>query len=260
MPMRTKKETDRGQQTRLQRDKSPTAPPTKIKVLIVHNAALTRFALVRLIGTSKRFAACAETDDAPTARELFIRYRPELVVLGLTLHRGNGIQLIKDFRKLNAAAATLVLSVRHDALSMQRAFRAGARGYLMTDDRLLEVVRALEQVSAGHVYVSASLLPWLLENFATGKIPGGDSELNILSDRELEVFALVGRGFGASQLARELGVSVKTVETHEMRIKEKLRFQSTNELRQKAAHWMLESAREGLQLTENRRPGCNCLG
>jgi DNA-binding NarL/FixJ family response regulator len=221
-----------------------TEPPTNIKVLIIHNAALTRFGLRRLIDTSKAFEVCAETDDAPTARELFVLHRPKLVVLGLTLRGGDGIQLIKDFCRLNGAAATLVLFAGEDALSIQRAFQAGARGYLMMHDGVSEVLKALDEILADHVYVSTSLLPQLLKNFSIRKMERIAHEMNILSDRELEVFSLLGRGFGASQLARELHVSVKTIETHERRMKEKLALHTTAELRQKAARWILESARK----------------
>ncbi len=236
-----------GNNVRNSRQADLTASPTKIKVLIVHGEELIRFGLRRLIDTSERFATCADTDDAPTARELFAQHQPKLVVLGLILRRGGGIQLTKDFRKLDATAATLILSAGEDPLSIQRAVRAGARGYLTTGDGIAEVVRALDEISAGHSCVGATVLPWLLQNFATSKIRGGDSELHILSDRELEIFALIGRGFGVSQLARELSVSVKTIDTHQVRMKEKLQLHSTAQLRQKAARWMLDSARKGLR-------------
>jgi DNA-binding NarL/FixJ family response regulator len=216
-------------------------------VLIVHSAPLTRFGLVRLIDASGRFEVCAETDDAPIARELFVQHRPQIIVLGLTLRGGDGIELIKDFRKLNLLAGTLVLSAREDAFSMQRAFRAGARGYLVTGDDVLEILTALDQISAGNLYASASVLRRLLENLANGEIESVTSELQHLSDRELQVFSLIGRGFGASRLANELHLSVKTIETYQMHIKEKLGLPSAAELSQKATKWMVASVRRNLQ-------------
>jgi DNA-binding NarL/FixJ family response regulator len=114
----------------------------------------------------------------------------------------------------------------------------------MMHDGVSEVLKALDEISADRVYVSTSLLPQLLKNFSIRKMEETVHEMNILSDRELEVFSLLGRGFGASQLARELHVSVKTIETHERRMKEKLALHTTAELRQKAARWILESARK----------------
>ena len=220
----------------------------KTKVLIVHNAPLIRFGLGRLIETSGRFEACAETDDAPTARELFVQCQAQIVVLGLTLHGGDGIELIKDFQKLNKTTGTVVFSAREDTLSMERAFRAGARGYLVTDDDIEEILTALDQILAGNLYASASVWRRLLENLATGGIESVTSELKILSDRELQVFSLFGRGFGASRLASELHLSVKTIETYQMHIKEKLGLHSAAELSQKATNWMLHSVRRNLRL------------
>ena len=220
---------------------------TKTKVLVVHSIPLIRFALARLAESSQQFAVCAETDDVPTARELFVRHRPRIVVLGLTLRGGDGIELIKDFRKLNPVAGILVLSAREDALSMQRAFRAGARGYLALQDDIPEILMALDQISAGNLYASASVARRLLKNIANGAIESVTSELKALSDRELQVFSLIGRGFGASRLATELHLSVKTIETYQMHIKEKLGLRSAAELSEKATRAMLHSVRRNLQ-------------
>jgi DNA-binding NarL/FixJ family response regulator len=214
---------------------------TKTKVLVVHRIGFVRSGVLSLIAKSMQFVACGETDEAPLARELFVRHKPKLVLLGLTLRGGDGFQLIKDFCKLEPAAATLVLSQRNDALSIRRAFRAGARGYL-TLDAAAEMVRAFDEISAGRVYVGASVLPLILSNFAAGTKGSRGSDINSLSDRELEIFSFIGRGFSVSELAIELHVSVKTIETHQMRIKEKLALHSAAELRQKAREWLARSA------------------
>ena len=221
---------------------------TKTTVLIVHHATLIRVGLAGLIDASDRFTVCGQTGDAPRAREMFVRHQPQLVVLGLTLHRGDGIVLIKDFRKLNSAAQILVLSAREDPLSIQRAFRAGARGYLTMEDDASEVVQALDQIAAGYLYTSSNVSRRLLENLANGEIEPARSEFKPLSDRELQVFSLIGRGFGASRLATELHLSVKTIETYQAHIKQKLGLHSAAELSQKAANWMLHSMRRNLQL------------
>jgi len=219
-----------------------------IKVLIIHHAPLIRSGLVALIEATGRFAVCDETGDAPTGREMFTKYQPRVVALGLTLRRGSGIELIKDFRRLNGAARILVLSASEDPLSIQRAFRAGAHGYLAIEDDALEVLNALDQIAAGHLYTSANVSQRLLANLANGEIEPARSELKPLSDRELQVFSLIGRGFGASRLATELHLSVKTIETYQAHIKEKLGLHSATELSGKARHWMLGSVRRNLQL------------
>ncbi len=188
-----------------------------------------------------QFLACGETDEARVARELFLRHKPDLVLVGLRLTGADGIQLIKEFRSLNPAAAILALSEQADAFSAQRAFRAGARGYLSIEDAP-ELLRALDEISDGRPYVGASALPLILSNFAGGAKSVGRADISSLSNRELEIFSFIGRGFGVSELAAELNVSVKTIETHQMRIKEKLALHSAAELRQKAREWLARSA------------------
>ena len=155
--------------------------------------------------------------------------------------------MIKDFRKLHRTSRTLVLSKRDDALAVQRAFRAGARAYLMAGDETTEILEALDRILIGELYASASVGYRLLENLADGQIkPNDDSKVTSLSDRELQVFSLFGRGFGATRLAAELHLSVKTIETHQMRIKEKLGLHSAAELSKEASLWMSEVARREL--------------
>ena len=228
--------------------RSPIQLKGRARVLIVHNTPLVRSGLAGLIDANGRFAACAQTNDAPTAREMFVKHQPELVALGLTLRRGSGIELIKDFRRLNRTARLLVLSGREDPMSIQRAFRAGAHGYVALEDDSSEVLRALNSISDGPLYASASVMRRLLESLATNEIEPARSEVKALSDRELQVFSLIGRGFGASRLATELHLSVKTIETYQAHIKEKLGLHSAAELSEKAAHWMLHLMRRNLQI------------
>jgi len=249
-PRRKVREKQRPDKTPLYRSKSPpTGPPddvsgknrTRAKVLVVHRIGFVRSGVLSLIAKSMQFAVCGETDDAPLARELFLRHKPHLVVIGLRLNGADGIQLIKEFRNLNTVAAILALSEHADAFSAQRIFRAGARAYLTIEDAP-ELLRAFDEILAGHPYVGASVLPVILSNFANGSKNSHSSEINILSDRELEIFSFIGRGVSVSELATELHVSVKTIETHQMRMKEKLALHSAAELRQKARDWLAKSA------------------
>jgi DNA-binding NarL/FixJ family response regulator len=215
--------------------------PTKAKVLVVHRTGFVRAGVLSLIAKSMQFVVCGETDEAPLARELFLRHKPHLVVVGLRLCGADGIQLIKEFRSLNPAAAILALSEHADAFSAQRVFRAGARAYLTIEDAP-ELLRAFDKISTGHPYVGASVLPLILSNFAAGPKNSRSPDINNLSDRELEIFSFIGRGVSVSELATELHVSVKTIETHQMRMKEKLALHSAAELRQKAREWVAKSA------------------
>jgi DNA-binding NarL/FixJ family response regulator len=221
---------------------SPTKWKDRPRILIVHGSPVTRLGLMMLLIQSGRFEVCGQADAASTARELFEQHQPELVVTSLTLRGGDGIGLIKDFRKLHPTSRTLVLSRRDDALAVQRAFRAGARAYLMAGDETAEILEALDRILAGELYASVSVGRRLLENLAGGQIKPNDSKVTSLSDRELQVFSLFGRGFGATRLAAELHLSVKTIETHQMRIKEKLGLQSAAELSKEASLWMSKVA------------------
>jgi DNA-binding NarL/FixJ family response regulator len=215
--------------------------PTKAKVLVVYRTGFVRSGVLSLIANSMQFIACGETDEAPLARELFLYHKPDVVLIGLRLCGADGIQLIKEFRSLNPAAAILALSEHADAFSAQRAFRAGARGYLSIEDAA-ELLRAFDEISTGRPYVGASVLPLILSDFAAGAKSSRSSDINSLSDRELEIFSFIGRGLSTSELASELNVSVKTIETHQMRIKDKLALRSAAELRQKAREWLARSA------------------
>jgi len=231
----------------LESRKSLTKQPDEVsgqsptKVLVVHRTGFVRSGVLSLIAKSIQFAVCGETEEAPLARELFLRHKPDLVLIGLRISGADGIQLIKEFRNLNPAAAILALSEHADAFSAQRAFRAGARGFLSIEDAP-ELLRALDEISAGRPYAGASVLPLILSNFAAATKNSRNSDINRLSDRELEIFSFIGRGLSVSELASELHVSVKTIETHQMRIKEKFALHSAAELRQKAREWLAKSA------------------
>ena len=214
--------------------------PTRPKVLVVYRTGFVRSGVLSLIGKSVQFVVCGETGEAPLARELFLRHKPDLVLVGLRLCGADGIQLIKEFRSLNPVAAILLLSEHADALLAQRVFRAGARAYLSVEDAP-ELIRAFDEILAGRPYVGVSVLPLILNNFAGGTKYSRNSDMHSLSDRELEIFSFIGRGLSASELATELNVSVKTIETHQMRMKEKLALHSAAELRQKARDWLARS-------------------
>jgi DNA-binding NarL/FixJ family response regulator len=230
----------------------------KLSVLIVHHAPLMRFGLTTLVRSSGQFKVIGETGEAPAARRLLIENSPDLVVLSLTLHRGDGFSLLKDFRKLNSPTCALVVTARNDSLSVQRAFKAGARGYVVTGDETAEVLHALERIAAGELYASGTVARGLLQMLASGLVETKQDHCGQLSDRELQVFRLIGSGFGTSRVATELQVSVKTIETHRQRIKQKLGLTNGIELTRRATEWMMEAARSrgnsnGAQRLRTRR-------
>ncbi|HZR06267.1 MAG TPA: response regulator transcription factor [Candidatus Udaeobacter sp.] len=240
---------ERGQTPDKLSGKTLIRPLAKIQVLIVHQACWIRRAMRSLIDGSGRFAVCAETDNARSAITLFEQHQPKIVVLGMALPRGDGLHLIKTLLKLAPPALILVLSWDGSVVSVGRALRAGAVGYLTVEDGDLELPIALDTIVAGTCYISKSLWNIVLKSFARGVLGRANGETNLLTDRELEIFTLIGRGAGILEIAKELGVSVKTVETHQMRLKQKLNLVSAMELRKHA----MRSVSEPTQGSMNRR-------
>ena len=221
--------------------------PKTLSVLVVHHAPVTRLGLTSLLKSSRGFKVVGETSEAPVGLRLFSEIQPDVVILGLTLQHGDGISLLRDFRKMNPAARTLVLTAREDPLSVQRAFRAGARGYVVTQDETSEVLHALEQIAAGELYASATIAHRFWQMLAGGLVETPRDPCAHLSDRELQVFRLIGSGLGTSSVAKELQLSVKTIETHRQRIKQKLGFIRGMELTRQAADWMRSAARSSMK-------------
>jgi len=178
------------------------------------------------------------------ARRIFTEHSPALVVLSLSLQHGDGIALLKDFKKMNSAARALVVTARIDLLSVQRAFKAGARGYVVAADETAEVLQALERIAADELYASPTVARGLLQMLANGSVDTRREAYGQLSDRELQVFRLIGSGFGTARVATELQLSVKTIETHRQRIKQKLGLTNGTELTQRAAEWLMNAARK----------------
>jgi DNA-binding NarL/FixJ family response regulator len=206
--------------------------------MIVYQACWVRRAMRRLVDESKRFAVCAETEDARNAIVLFEQHQPKIIVLGPVLTHGNALQLMKTLLKLAPAALVLVLSWEESPMSICRALRAGAVGYLTLENGDLELLVALDTIATGAYYVSKNLWSVVLKSFADSGLAQVKAGANLLTDRELEVFTLIGRGTGILEIADELGVSIKTIETHQMRIKQKLNLANAAQLRKYAVRSM----------------------
>lgn len=175
---------------------SPNPRLRETQVLIAHGAPLTRLGLRDVINPTARFRVCAETGHAAHAHSLFLQHRPAVVLLGLTLQDGDGIDLIKDLLKLDPQARMLVLSTRSDRLSVQRAFRAGAGGYVLTTDDSGEVIEALDCITTGGRFASEGVQQCIIDDMAYGDLTPGGTELERLSDRELQVFRGIAAGTG----------------------------------------------------------------
>jgi DNA-binding NarL/FixJ family response regulator len=200
----------------------------------VDDHPLVREWLTNLIRQQPDFEVCGETGSAPEALQLIESKRPDIAIVDISLANGSGIELIKNIRAGHPGVAALVLSMHDELLYAERALRAGAGGYIMKSEATQKVIEAIRAVQAGDIYVSAKVASLMAQKFIGGK---SGNTIEQLSDRELEVFQLLGRGHSTRQIAEHLHIGFKTVQGYTARIKEKLNLANINELMREAIRW-----------------------
>lgn len=211
-------------------------PPTTKRILIVDDHPMIREGLRTLIGREPGLSVCGEAETAAEALKATAELSPDLVLVDIGLPGRNGLELIKDLRAFHPALPILVLSMHDELLWAERVLRAGARGYVMKREAGPVMVQAIRQVLANQLCVSEKISARILESFAGHRVE--TSPLGLLSDREFEVFELIGRGKSTTEIAAELHLSTKTVEAHRAKIKEKLELKTMPELISFAARWV----------------------
>ena len=210
------------------------------RILIVDDHPIVRLGIRQMISGERDLEICGEADSADAARQLVASARPDLAIVDLSLAEGTGLALIRALRESGPDLPVLVLSMHDEALFAERVLRAGARGYIMKREAITGLVGAIRQVLAGSIYVSATMAQTVLERIGQeGAVPAGP--LGNLTDRELEVFDLIGRGLRTSEIAEQLGVSVKTIETYRSNIKTKLDLKDATDLIRYAVSWIERS-------------------
>lgn len=210
--------------------------PDRKGILLVEDHPIFRKGLREIIDNEEGLEVLGECDDARQALRMAAELKPHLVIVDISLKNSNGISLIRDIRRLHPQMLILTLSMHDEGIYAERALRAGARGYVMKHHAPETVIQAINQVLDGKIFVSDEVANRIFTHFIEG-LPAERSPVDLLSDRELEVFELIGRGLGTRQIAEKLGVSVKTVENHRAHIKEKMNFTSAIELIQHATLW-----------------------
>jgi DNA-binding NarL/FixJ family response regulator len=216
-----------------------TSDPDKRKrtVFIVDDHPLVREWLTNLINQQPDLAVCGESESAPQAFAAIGARRPDVAIVDISLKDSSGIELIKNLKESHPAVAVLVLSMHEESHYAGRALRAGAKGYVMKRETTRKVIEAIRRILEGKVYVSESLAGILAAHFVDEKKGEDRSPIEQLSDRELEVFDMLGRGLGTRQIAETLGISLKTVQAYCARMKEKLNLGSGTELLREAIRW-----------------------
>jgi DNA-binding NarL/FixJ family response regulator len=209
----------------------------KAKIFIVDDHPLVREWLTNLIDQTPDLIVCGEADGAKTALELIPTAEPDLAIIDLSLGGGSGIDLIRTIRLMFPKVAMIVLSMHDERVYAERSIRAGARGYIMKRESTKKIVEAIHEVLKGNMYLSRELTELFAEKFVSGAPANGDQPVGQLSDRELEVFQLIGQGYETREIAKTLNVNIKTVQTYCTRIKDKLRFSTGAELLREAVRW-----------------------
>jgi DNA-binding NarL/FixJ family response regulator len=209
----------------------------KNRVLVVDDHPIVRQGMALLINREPDLEVCGEAEEAGAAMDAIERLRPDIVIVDLSLNGPDGMDLIKAIRG-RSSVPVLVLSMHDELTYADRVLRAGANGYIMKQEATARVLTAMRKILSGDVYLSDRASNRVVQQFVRGSVRD-KSPIAGLSDRELEVFRLIGEGHTTRQIAEELHLSVKTVESYQAHIKEKLSLRSARELVQHAILWSL---------------------
>jgi DNA-binding NarL/FixJ family response regulator len=208
------------------------------RLLIVDDHPMMRTGLAQLIDSERDLKVCAEADNARQAMDIAVSSALDLILLDISLPDKNGLELIKDIRALKPGLPILVVSMHEESLYAERVLRAGGRGYIMKQEGGKKLLEAIRQVLNGQIYVSDKMSAGILESFSGRHAEGAVSPVQQLSDREFEVFQLIGQGESTRHIATHLHLSAKTVEVHRLNIKRKLKVQTANDLVRYAVRWL----------------------
>ena len=211
-------------------------PPKHL--LIVDDHPMMRNGLAQLIDNEGDLKVYAEADNAGQAINAVAKQKFDLALVDISLPDKNGLELIKDMRSLAPDLQILVVSMHDELIYAERVLRAGARGYIMKQEGGQKFLQAIRHVLAGQIYVSDKMSARILESLSGQSTAPSGSPVRRLSDREFEVFQLIGQGVGTSEIATRLHLSVKTVEVHRANIKQKLNLETATELVRYAVRWL----------------------
>ena len=221
-----------------------SATRNKKSILIVDDHPMMREGLAQLINHEPDLAVAGEAEDAGQALDAIARAVPDLVLADISLPGKNGLELIKDIQAIQRGLPILVISMHDESLYAERVLRAGGRGYIMKQEGGKKLMVAIRQVLSGQIYVSEVMSARILEAFTGRKSEAHGSALERLTDREFEVFRLIGQGEDTRTMAGRLHLSVKTIEVHRANIKRKLEVQTSSELIRMAV-LLIESQQAG---------------
>lgn len=218
------------------------ASPVKT-VLLIDDHPIMRHGLAQLIGAERGFKVCGQAGTAKEGLQAVAVLKPDLVILDLTLPDKNGLELLKDIQAMHPGTRCLVLSMHDETVYGERVLRAGARGYIMKESAADHLITATRKVLDGGIYLSETMSARMLEQLAGGRSHDACGAINKLSDRELEVLELIGKGTATKIIASALSISTRTVEAHRAHLKQKLGLTGGAALVRYAVQWCEQKAR-----------------
>lgn len=207
-------------------------------ILVVDDHPVLRRGLASLIESEPDLVVCAEADSCQAALDVIRERQPDLIIVDLVLGESDGLDLVKELKKSYPKIPALVLSMHDEVVYAERSLRAGARGYVTKEQLDETVLVAIRQLLAGETYMSSKLKGRLAARFVAGQTLETGSPLDVLTDRELQVFRLIGAGRSTRQIAETLHLSIKTIESHREHVKQKLTIETSAELAQRATQWV----------------------
>jgi DNA-binding NarL/FixJ family response regulator len=213
------------------------ATSAKKRIVLVDDHPMMREGLAQLVGHEPDLQVSSQAESAAQALDAVNAQIPDLLLLDISLPDRSGLELIKDLHTLHPQLPILVVSMHDESIYAERVLRAGGRGYIMKQEGGKKLMQAIRQVLAGQVYVSEKMSAKILELFSGRRAESAQSSVEKLSDREFEVFQLIGQGQGTRQIAERLRLSVKTVEVHRTNIRKKLEVANSTELVRYAVRW-----------------------
>ena len=210
------------------------------KIVIVDDHPIVLEGFKKLINSEADFDVVGTAESAVEAVDIITDKKPDVAMIDLSLKESSGIELIKDLQVMCPDVRILVVSLHDEEIYAERVLRAGARGFIMKAEAVDDIINAVRKVAAGEIYLSAKMQSRMLENMASGRKTSTLNPIDILSDRELEVFQMIGNGMKTKNIAEQLNLSVKTIETYKSHLKIKLQLKDGVELIQRAVEWEMK--------------------
>ena len=210
----------------------------RTKILVVDDHPIVRQGLTELVNREDDLMVCGQAEDAHQAMQAVKALKPDMIIVDISLKETSGMELIKDIKARYPSLSVLALSMHDESMYAERVLRAGAEGYIMKAEATENIVMAIRKILSGQIYLSDRMAPKMVRKLVGAGTKVGASAIERLSDRELEVFRLIGQGYTTRQIAENLYLSIKTIETYRAHLKEKLNLANAAKLLQYAIRWV----------------------